>query len=172
MALVWQLSNMSVLISLISLTLIRDKCFTRREQILLFFALTFHLTWINEKYVYSFFWLLLNKSSIFKRKVWVFCCLHTEDWSIFLEDDFSGNRFRRDTWKTSQVLSCIRQLRSIIIHPSKHDVSSQIMDCLKGKKTIKPDKKKQKTWSSIRVFCYDKHFPFLHLSFVMLSFSE
>lgn len=95
MALVWQLSNMSVLISLISLTLIRDKCFTRREQILLFFALTFHLTWINEKYVYSFFWLLLNKSSIFKRKVWVFLLswhwrLKYFSWRWFLRQSISS----------------------------------------------------------------------------------
>lgn len=74
-----------------------------------------------------------------------YCVLILEVEGIFFEDDFSGDRFRRDTWKTSQVLKCIRELRSIIIHPSKKDVSSEFMDCLKGKKVAKLDKKKPKT---------------------------
>ncbi|CAF3205713.1 unnamed protein product [Rotaria socialis] len=56
------------------------------------------------------------------------------------------HRFRRETvWKTTQVLNCIRRLRSIIIRPSKLDLSTEMLNCLQQTKTNKSNKKLNKT---------------------------
>jgi hypothetical protein len=55
-------------------------------------------------------------------------------------------RFRREVlWKTTAVLNCIRRLRSIIIRPSKLDISTEMLNCLQQVKTPKSNKKKIKS---------------------------
>ncbi|CAF1018779.1 unnamed protein product [Rotaria sordida] len=65
---------------------------------------------------------------------------------IIIENVFNieieNNRYRRETlWKTTEVLSCVRRLRSFIIRPSKVDPSKKILDCLLQKKADKLKKK-------------------------------
>ncbi|CAF1132361.1 unnamed protein product [Adineta steineri] len=43
----------------------------------------------------------------------------------------------KGVWKSKDVFTCVRRLRSIIIKPSKYDLSQQMMECLKNPKKFK-----------------------------------
>ncbi|CAF1267236.1 unnamed protein product [Rotaria sp. Silwood1] len=61
-------------------------------------------------------------------------------------NEIENSRYRRETvWKTTDVLNCIRRLRSIIIRPSKLDLSTEMVNCLEKSKTNKLNKKKLNT---------------------------
>jgi hypothetical protein len=67
-----------------------------------------------------------------------------KDLFIFLDNASSPISQQENIWKTSQVISCIRRLRSLIIHPSKTDISTQFLTCLQQSKTLKSNKKTNK----------------------------
>ncbi|UJR17926.1 hypothetical protein I4U23_004825 [Adineta vaga] len=48
-------------------------------------------------------------------------------------------------WKTSEVLNCVRRLRSFILRPLKNDISTKIINCLQEKQVQKSNKKNKKT---------------------------
>ncbi|CAF1077871.1 unnamed protein product [Adineta steineri] len=49
----------------------------------------------------------------------------------------SADLNEKGVWKSKDVFTCVRRLRSIIIKPSKYDLSQQMMECLKNPKKFK-----------------------------------
>ncbi|CAF1499220.1 unnamed protein product [Adineta ricciae] len=47
-------------------------------------------------------------------------------------------------WKTSEVLNCVRRLKSFLLRPIKNDLSTKVIDCLQ-EKAQKANKKSKKS---------------------------
>jgi hypothetical protein len=83
---------------------------------------------------------------MFKQKVCIFYLFIKFIYLFIHLDNLLLIRSRREAlYKTTQVLNCIRRLRSVIIRPSKLDISTEMLNCLQQVKTPKTSKKNKKT---------------------------
>lgn len=95
---------------------------------------------------FTYFYHYRTNTQRSNRKFGVFIYLSNLFIYLFLIDNLLLFRYRREAlYKTTQVLNCIRRLRSVIIRPSKLDISTEMLNCLQQVKTPKSNKKNKKT---------------------------